>query len=106
MSYFSGGWKTKFKSLAGLVSGESLFPGSQMAVFALGGRASWFPDGRLLSESENFLVPRWPSSLSVGELPGSQMAIFSLGGRASWFPDGRLLSGWDSFLVPRWPSSL
>ena len=75
MSYFSGGWKTKFKSLAGLVSGESLFPGSQMAVFALGGRASWFPDGRLLSESENFLVPRWPSSLSVGELPGSQMAI-------------------------------
>ena len=49
MSHFPGGWKTKFKSLAGLVSDESLLPGSKMAFFSLG-----------------------------GELPGSKMAVFSL----------------------------
>ena len=81
-------------------------PGSQMAVFSLGGRASWFTDGRLLPGWESFLVPRWPSSPWVGHLPGSQMAVFSLGGTPSWFPGGRLLSESESFLVPRWPSSL
>ena len=35
MSHFPEGWKTKFKSLAGLVSDESLLPGSKMAVFSL-----------------------------------------------------------------------
>ena len=67
MSHFPGGWKTKFKSLAGLVSDESLLPGSKMAFFSLG-----------------------------GELPGSKMAVFSLGGRTSWFRHGHLLSGWGA----------